>query len=167
MAATLAELERRLHRAEARLAIMALEAEYARSWDAGDARAWAALFTADGVFDMAAVGANPRSVMRGTAELEGFCRQVDSIYRGLHFMHLPWLDIGEETARGRLHFQWIGLQHAGAGHFGRRDASGYYDVTYALADGEWKIRHRLEKAITGTVAEHFDVYLAPEPLPPE
>lgn len=167
MAATLEELERRLERAEARLEIMALEAEYARSWDSGDGAAWAAIFTDDGVFDMAAVGANPRAVMRGTEALAAFCRNVDGIYRGLHFLHLPWLEIGEGTARSRIHFQWIGLQHAGASHFGRREASGYYDVTYRRVDGAWKIAHRLEKAIAGTIAEHFEVYLAPEPQPPE
>jgi 3-phenylpropionate/cinnamic acid dioxygenase small subunit len=52
----LAALEARLEEAEARLAIMDLEAEYARAWDAGDAEGWAAVFTEDGVFDMAGVG---------------------------------------------------------------------------------------------------------------
>jgi 3-phenylpropionate/cinnamic acid dioxygenase small subunit len=52
----LAALEARLEEAEARLAIMDLDAEYARAWDAGDAEGWAAVFTEDGVFDMAGVG---------------------------------------------------------------------------------------------------------------
>lgn len=155
----LLQLEARLAQVEARLAIMDLEAEYARSWDAGDAAAWAALFTADGVFDMAAVGQQTRMVYRGTDELMAFCQNVDAFYKGLHFMHLPRLQIDGDMAYGRLHFQWIGLYHPSSRYSGQRQAAGYYDVTYRREHGQWRMQHRLEKAITGQTSEQFDVYV--------
>lgn len=155
----LASLEARLAEAEARLAIMDLEAEYARSWDAGDADGWAAVFTEDGVFDMAGVGNQPRLVHTGTSELAAFCREIDAIYKGLHFMHLPRIKLAGDTAYGRVHFQWLGLFNPN-GHFhGQRQAAGYYDVTYRRINGQWRMQHRMEKAITGQTTENFDVYV--------
>ena len=155
----LSSLEARLADAEARLAIIDLEAEYARSWDAGDADGWAAVFTEDGVFDMAAVGSQARLVHTGTSELATFCREVDSFYKGLHFMHLPQLKVAGDTAYGRLHFQWIGLFNPNSHFHGQRQAAGYYDVTYRRINGQWRIQHRMEKAITGQTTESFDVYV--------
>ncbi len=155
----LSSLEARLADAEARLAIMDLEAEYARSWDAGDADGWAAVFSEDGVFDMAGVGTQPRLVYTGTSELAAFCREIDSIYKGLHFMHLPRIKLTGDTAYGRLHFQWIGLFNPNIHFHGQRQAAGYYDVTYRRINGQWRIQHRMEKAITGQTTEIFDVYV--------
>jgi hypothetical protein len=50
------ELSKRLVEVEARLEIINLEAEYARSWDVGDANGWASVFTENGTFEMAPVG---------------------------------------------------------------------------------------------------------------
>lgn len=154
----MAALQARLEQAEARLAIMDLEAEYARAWDAGDAAAWAAVFTEDGVFDLAAVGAGQRLVYTGHQELAAFCVQVDAFYKGLHFMHLPRLQIDGDTARGRVHFQWQGQFNASAQYFGQRTVAGYYDVTYQRVGGRWLMKHRLEKAVSGQTTEHYDVY---------
>lgn len=154
MAAVLSRLEQ----AEARLAIMDLEAEYARAWDAGDAAGWAAVFTEDGVFDLAAVGAGPRLVHKGRQELVAFCTQVDAFYKGLHFMHLPRLQIEGDTAQGRVHFQWQGLFNTSAQYFGQRTVVGYYDVSYQRVHGRWLMKHRLEKAVSGQTTEHYDVY---------
>lgn len=155
----LTSLEARLADAEARLAIMDLEAEYARSWDAGDADSWAAVFSEDGVFDMAEVGSQVRRVYTGTTELAAFCRDIDYFYKGLHFMHLPRLKLAGDIAYGRMHFQWIGLFNLNSRYNGQRHAAGYYDVTYRRINGQWRIQHRLEKAITGQTTDSYDVYV--------
>lgn len=155
-------LSARLLQAEARLAIMDLEAEYARAWDAGDSRGWAGVFTEDGVFDLAAVGSGPRLVHTGRQELEAFCTQVDAFYKGLHFMHLPRLHIEGDTAHGRVHFQWQGLFNPSHKYFGQRTVAGYYDVQYRRVHGQWLMQHRLEKAVSGQTTEHYDVYQQPD-----
>lgn len=160
--AALSGILARLEAAEARLAILDLEAEYARSWDAGDAEAWAGLFTPDGVFDMAGVGQQGRQVFTGHSELAGFCRNVDGFYKGLHFMHLPRLRIEGDIACGRVHFQWIGLYNQGLRYHGQRHVAGYYDVTYRRMAGQWRIQHRLEKAILGQINDSYDLYLSPD-----
>lgn len=159
-------LEARLQLAEDRLALMELEAEYARSWDAADAAAWAGLFTEDGVFDMAGVGQQQRRIYQGTAQLAGFCQEVSAFYQGLHFMHLPRLQLQGDAAWARVHFQWTGVFQTGAHLHGQRTAQGYYDVTYLRGgDGQWRMLHRLEKAVTGSTQENFDVYLRPQAQP--
>jgi len=149
----------RLEFVEAKLALMDLEAEYARSWDAADGEAWARLFTSEGVFDMAAVGHQPQAVYRGRSELRRFCEEVSAVYAGLHFMHLPKIVVDGDRARSRIHFEWTGVIHPGKGHSGRRTALGYYDVDYqhSRTDG-WRIARRLEKAVDGRIEECFDVY---------
>ncbi len=159
---SLADCAARLEAAEAQLALIQLEAEYARSWDAADSDAWAGLFSPDGVFDMAAVGHQPGAVYRGYAELRGFCEQVSAIYAGLHFMHLPKIVLDRDRARARIHFQWFGIVHAGVAHSGQRTAAGYYDVDYVRSDTHgWRISRRMEKAVTGRVEESFDLYANP------
>lgn len=155
----LAALEVRLAEVEARLAIMDLEAEYARSWDAGDGDGWAALFTSDGVFDLAPVGAQARQIITGSAKLSAFCRDIDAIYKGLHFMHLPRIQLTGDRAYSRLHFQWIGLFRSDANYNGQRSAAGYYDVTYHRVNGRWLIKHRLDKSVSAQTVENFDLYI--------
>ena len=152
-------VEARLAAVEARFEIMDLEAEYARSWDAADPEAWADVFTSNGVFEASPVGDQSASLQCGAAELAAFCREVSALYRGLHFMHLPRLNIDGDVAYGRLHFEWIGLYNPRENYRGRRDAAGYYDVTYRKENGRWRIAHRLEKQITGQIADGYDIYL--------
>lgn len=158
----LTQLENRLSELEARLAIMDLEARYAKAWDAGDADGWAALYTENGTFDMAAVGQQTRQVITGTRALADFCREVDSFYKGLHYMHLPVITIAGNTASARIHFQWTGLYNPSGRYCGQRRAEGYYDVVYQKVAGRWLIEKRLEKAISGAIVEGFDVYLPEE-----
>lgn len=105
------------------------------------------------------VGNQPACLRQGTAELAAFCREVSALYRGLHYMHLPRLSIRGDMAYGRLHFEWTGLYNPHENYRGRRDAAGYYDVTYRKENGQWRIAHRLEKQITGQIADGYDVYL--------
>lgn len=155
----IAAIEARLAEVECRLEIMDLEAEYARSWDAADSEAWAAVFTSDGVFEASPVGSQPVCLQRGRLELSAFCREVSAHYRGLHYMHLPRITIDGAVAYGRLHFEWVGLYNPRENYRGRRDAAGYYDVTYRKENGRWLIAHRLEKQITGQIADGYDIYL--------
>ncbi len=157
--ARIAQLEGRLAEMEARLAIMDLEARYATTWDGGDAEGWAGLYTEEGCFDMAAVGQQERQVFRGRTALAEFCRQVDSFYKGLHYMHLPQIQVTGETATARIHFHWTGMYAPSSRYRGERRAEGYYDVNYRKVDGRWLIEHRMEKAIGGMVVDGFDVYL--------
>ncbi len=156
---SLARLEQRVVELEARIAILDLEARYARTWDSGDGEGWASLYTDEGTFDMAAVGQQGRQVVTGRKQLEAFCREIDSIYRGLHFMHLPVIQIMGDTATSRLHFQWTGSYNQGARYFGVRRAEGYYDVSYLRKDGVWLIERRLEKATAGSISDNYDVYI--------
>jgi hypothetical protein len=158
-------LEARLCELEARLAIMQLEAQYAHSWDAGDAAGWAALFTEDGVFDLASVGNQARRVVSGRAGLAAFCREINGFYKGLHFMHLPALRIDGDSARGLVHFQWLGLYRPSSTFHGQRHVTGYYDVTYRRVDGSWHMQYRLEKTVSGAQSEGYDVYSDAEVVP--
>jgi uncharacterized protein (TIGR02246 family) len=151
-------LESRLCELEARLAIMQLEAEYARSWDAGDAAGWAALFTEDGVFDLASAGHQARRIVNGRAALATFCREIDGVYKGLHFMHLPALRIEGNGARGLVHFQWLGLYRPSSTLHGQRHVAVYYDVMYRRVDGSWLMHYRLERTVSGTQSEGYGGY---------
>lgn len=150
----------RLQAAEDRLAILDLEGEYARSWDCGDGDAWAALFTADGSFEMTEVGNEPARTIQGTAQLIEFCRQVDSYYRGLHFMSLPRVEIAGDTAHGQLHFQWLGLFRPNAQFTGERHAKGFYRITYRKIDGQWKIARRTETIVSGAILESYNPFIS-------
>lgn len=157
----LSQLESRLARAETRLAIFDLEAEYARTWDAADSKGWAALFTRDGAFDMIGVGDHQRRVLTGQNELATFCLETTALYQGLHFMHLPSIRFVGNTVHARVHFEWIGLFRPNARFDGRRTAAGYYDTGYVLEDGVLRMKRRVEKAMCSQISEHYDVYLNP------
>lgn len=152
----MAEVLARLSAAEDRLAIYDLEGEYARSWDCGDAAGWAAIFAPDGVFEMVGVGNQLARTIRGTDHLEAFCDEVGDFYRGLHFMHLPRLQLDGDRARAQVHFQWVGVFRPGDVYSGERHAKGYYNVTYQRMDGQWRIVHRLETVVTGATLETFN-----------
>ena len=154
-----AQLEKRLIAAEDRLAIIDLEAEYARSWDSGDSAGWASLFTPDGVFELTGVGHQPKKEIRGTEELAAFCTEVNGYYRGLHFNNPPRIQLGDGRARGQVHFQWLGLFRPGELHSGERRAAGYYTISYRKMDGFWRMERRIETQIAGRSAEAFNPFL--------
>ena len=71
---------------EGHLSILKLDGEYARSWDTGDAAAWAALFTEDGAYETG-FGSGPTSGAQGRKGLEEFCRSTVAANHGIHLPH--------------------------------------------------------------------------------
>ena len=62
--------------ADDRLAIVELVAAYAHAWDAADAEAYAALFTADAVFELFRAGSDePASRLEGRAAILAWARE--------------------------------------------------------------------------------------------
>lgn len=123
-------LEARLARAEAMLEIIALEARYARAWDSGNGSAWADVFTADGMFEIAAVGDRPAFKIEGTEQLSAFCLDFTSKFSGVHIPGLPLLDIDGDEATGHLHFQFVAVGRLTPNYTMSRTACGQYDVRY-------------------------------------
>jgi hypothetical protein len=149
-------LEARLARAEAMLDIIALEARYARAWDSGDGKAWSDVFTADGVFEIAAVGDRPPLKVEGRDQLSAFCTDFTSKFSGVHVPGLPLLEIDGDEATGHLHFQFVAIGRIAANHTMSRTACGQYDVRYRRSEEGWRMVHRLEKAFSSARSEFFD-----------
>ena len=142
-----ADIERRLRTVEDRLALIELEAAYARHFDARDGDAWAALFTTGGVYrSRDAVPGGRGNFVEGRAALAAFCS--GAAWDGIHLLHLPQLTIAGDRAEGRVHLEFIGLFH-GSGAPGVR-MTGYYDVDYERVDGRWLIRERVTTTFTQT-----------------
>jgi hypothetical protein len=139
-----------------RLAILQLEAEYARTWDSQDADGWAACFTEDGAFEMGSVpGGLPAMRFAGRAELTEFCRLGSGRYEGIHLLSAPSLTF-DSTSNGGSPRAW------GWVHFSYHDRDrktdvvrqvvGVYAVTYVRGDdGAWRMALRREQAV---MSEH-------------
>jgi hypothetical protein len=132
---------------EARLAILDLEARYARTWDTADAEGWASVFTADGAFVLSGSGTQDTRRYEGTEALRDFCREANSWIRGLHFLHPPELAFDGDTARGRVHFQFQGVARRDPEATNVRVVAGYYDVTYVRTAVGWRMHERIEHGI--------------------
>lgn len=127
---------------EAHLALLNLEGEYARTWDTGDAEGWASLFTADGVFEMAAAGQMPAARFEGRGALADFCRTINESYEGIHLIHTPSLSIEPLHARGWVHFEYRARHQGELLH-----VCGVYQVLYQKTSEGWRIRQRYEQAV--------------------
>jgi hypothetical protein len=136
---TIDDLSRRVAALEDRLALIELEATYARTFDNRDGAAWAALFLPDGVYQ--ARGATPEkgNYVAGHDALADFC--TNAPFDGLHLMHLPSFTIDGDDATGRLHLEFLGAFHAPGNPLTRM--AGYYDVRYRRVEGLWRIAHRV------------------------
>jgi len=140
------ELAERLAALEDRFALMQVESSYARLFDSRNGEAWAELFAEDGIYQ--GRGASPTgggTFVRGRLALARFCDGVP--FDSLHLLHLPDLDVDGDFARGRVHFESIGIVHEGSESFRRK--MGYYDVLYARIDGRWLIQRRVTTMFAG------------------
>lgn len=149
------ELLRRVLALEDRLALIELEAAYARAFDARDGAAWAALFVPEGIYQ--ARGATPEkgNHVAGHDALADFC--TNAPFDGIHLMHLPQLTIDGDVAAARIHLEFLGAFHAPGNPTVRM--TGYYDVRYARTDAGWRIVHR----VTSTMRREDQVFHAYPP----
>jgi hypothetical protein len=139
-----------------RMAILQLEAEYARTWDTGDPDGWAGCFTADGAFEIGSTSAFGAWRAAGRAELAAFARRGTERYEGIHLLSPPALDFeppgshppgsegGAPDARGWVHFQYFD-RHRTRGT--RRHVVGLYAVRYARTAEGWRMALRREQAV--------------------
>ncbi|GAA4487991.1 nuclear transport factor 2 family protein [Microbacterium panaciterrae] len=137
-------IEQRLQATEDRLAIIDLEATYARSFDEHDGATWSSLFTDDGIYQSRPVGDEPPATfIQGAIELERYCREAP--FDGIHLLHLPQLRLDGDSASARIHLQFHGSwsQDLDAP---RLAMQGYYDVAYRRLEGRWRIAHRVTTA---------------------
>lgn len=128
----------------ARLDLLQLEAEYARTWDTQDARGWAECFTPDGAFEMGSTADSPSMRFSGHGELETFCRLGSGRYEGIHLLSAPDLTITGDAARGWVHFSYFDRDRKTDQV---RQVVGVYAVTYARTEVGWKIALRREQAV--------------------
>ena len=139
-----------------RLAILQLEAEYARAWDSQDADGWAACFTENGAFEMGTVpGGLPATRFAGRAELTEFCRRGSGRYEGIHLLSAPSLTF-ERRDDGDASRAWAWVHFSYYDRDRKTDAVrhvvGVYAVTYARdGDGAWRMALRREQAV---MSEH-------------
>lgn len=140
------EVLERLAAVEDRLAIIELEAHYARAFDSRSGDEWAALFTPDGIYQ--ARGATPErgNYFKGREALARFCSNAP--FDGIHLMHLPQCTFDGDAARSRIHLEFVAAFHA-EGHPTVRMV-GYYDVRYVRVDGTWRIAHRITTTMQRT-----------------
>ena len=128
----------RLRAVEDRLAIIELEAAYARAFDSRDGQAWAALFTADGIYQARGKVPGEPGAPQGREALAAYCSEAP--FDGIHLPHLPQTSIDGDEARGRVHLEFLGRFHADGQTI---RMIGYYDVLYRRVEGCWLIAHRV------------------------
>jgi hypothetical protein len=137
-----------------RLAILQLEAEYARTWDSQDADGWAACFTDDGAFEMGSVPDGLAALrFAGRAELTEFCRVGSGRYEGIHLLSAPSLNFDEDGSRawGWVHFSYYDRDRK-TGTV--RQVVGVYAVTYVRDEDRWRMALRREQAVMSGSAFH-------------
>ncbi|MFM8305349.1 MAG: nuclear transport factor 2 family protein [Actinomycetota bacterium] len=134
-----------------RLALLQVEADYARTWDCRDAAAWAALFTEDGAFELAGFAGERSYRFEGRERLTRFCEKVSARQDGIHLLAAPSLTIDGPTATGWVHFQYFDRnRETGV----QRHVLGVYAVTYVRSDAEgWRMRLRREQPVA--IDDHF------------
>ncbi|MFC9517810.1 nuclear transport factor 2 family protein [Nocardiaceae bacterium NPDC056970] len=139
-------VENRLAAVEDTLAILQLEGAYSPAWDSGDADAWAGLFTADGVFELAEVGAVPGTTIRGRDELRRFCVEFTAATSGIHLLNTPSIVLDGDEATARVHFEF---RSGGSNDGETRHAhvAGHYTVQYRRTPDGWRMAHRREVAV--------------------
>ena len=145
MPVTIISLEQRVSELEATLAIMRLEASYARTWDTGDGDGWAALFTPTGIFEVFDSGSAKPLMVKGRAALATFCREVNAQRTILHLMNLPEITVDGDTARARVTFESKTVRRKKANDTLIGGAAGVYDVRYRRTKDGWRMQRRSER----------------------
>lgn len=143
-------------RAAAYTEILNLEARYAMTWDCADAAGWAAVFTPDGQFQIAAVGERQPLLLEGHRALEAFCADFTRDWVGVHLPSLPYVEFDGDTARGHLNFHFVAIGRHSGSHTSSRTATGHYEVVYQRTPGGWRMQHRLERPTASARSEFFD-----------
>ena len=137
-------------------AICNLEGNYARTWDTGDADGWAALFTDDGAFEMVGIGGRPARRFEGTVALAQFCRDIHKTVKGLHLIHTPAVELREDEADGWVHFEFRSRDPRD-GHADLSSTMGVYQVRYVRTSDGWRMRERIETAVSRNTASYFAI----------
>lgn len=75
-------LEERILLIEDRNAILDLEADYAATWDFGDATGWTNLYREDGIFEMEPNATTPEIKAQGHSALAEFCKNEHLNWKG-------------------------------------------------------------------------------------
>lgn len=147
------DIETRLRAAEDRLEILELEGRYARFFDDHDGDSWAALFTADGIYQSRSTdGQQPATFVQGTDALRDYCTSAP--FHGIHLFHLPQLTFDGDTAAGRIHLEYHGewTEDPGAPVL---HLVGFYDASYRRVDGAWRLARRVTTAFSRTMRTSF------------
>jgi hypothetical protein len=137
-------------------AICNLEGHYAHTWDTADADGWAALFSADGAFEMVGISGRPSRRFEGTAALAQFCRDIHKTVKGLHLMHTPAVDVRGDEAEGWVHFEFRSHDPR-AGRDDLSSTMGVYHVRYVRTADGWRMHERIESAVSRNTASYFGI----------
>ena len=150
------------------LDLFQLEAEYARRWDFGDGEQWAAVFTPDGVFEMAEIRNVAPLPGSGEMRLEG--RDALAAYRNsfsaewhfLHLFHLSSFRVRGDRAESVVFFESPvkATDEEGRAMFVRM--TGVYRVDYRLTAEGWRMAKRIELPITNDMLTKFRPHVLPE-----
>jgi uncharacterized protein (TIGR02246 family) len=142
----------RLSAIEDRLAILALQVDYARGADSFDGAAYAAVFTEDGVLDASGCGF---PVARGRRAIAAV--MDDAFRQQTHNIHLTTnqrvLTIDGDRATGFAYFFQRSLLNNG----GRTEFAGRYDDDYRRTEDGWKIARRVLVELLPTVVDGYEL----------
>ena len=147
--------EERISLIEDRNAILDLEADYAATWDFGDAAGWANLYTEDGIFEMVSNPATPAIKAQGHSALAEFCTNVHLSWKGLHFMHPPKITLEVDRATALIFFQFRHVMQTLTGHGRQGSTAGYYRVDYVRTTDGWRIQKRVETGVFEDTQQSF------------
>jgi hypothetical protein len=123
--------------------IKQLKARYFRCMDTKDWEGFAAVFTADAVFDMRSemrTGGDPQDgLVRGAAAIAAFVRGHVEPLVTVHHGHMPEIELlGPRHARGTWAMEDL-LRWQGTGAPGEMRGYGHYHDTYERHEGGWLI----------------------------
>ncbi|HEV8296114.1 MAG TPA: nuclear transport factor 2 family protein [Acidimicrobiales bacterium] len=135
-----------LDAADARLQIQWLEAEYARTWDTGDAEGWADCFVPTGAFEMCSYGTRRARRFSGHDELVAFCRTTTDRYEGIHLINPAAVTLDGERATGWVHFSYHDRDRLDPA-VPPRHVVGVYAVQYVRTSAGWRMERRREQAV--------------------